>query len=102
MMLRGSFPLTILTIGTPASRAFLQASTLGIIPPDMVPSAMSASTSARVSELTLDAGSSTSSRTPGTSVIVIISLQPMPAATPDTMVSALTLSFVPSASFPIG
>ena len=94
--------MTILTVPTPASRALLQASTLGIMPPDMVPSAISASTSSSVRESILDPESETSLRIPGTSVMATISLQSMPAAMPATMVSALTFSFRPSASLPMG
>ena len=102
IMLLGSFPLTILTVETPASRAFLQASTLGIMPPEIVPSAMRRSTSSRVRESTLEPELLMSSMMPGTSVMVIISLHPTPAATPATMVSAFTLSILPSASLPMG
>ena len=101
-MLSGSFPLTMRTAPAPASRAFLQASTLGIIPPDIVPSAMSSSTLSRVSSSIFDEGSDTSISIPGTSVMAIISVHPAPAAMPAAIVSALTFSILPSASLPIG
>lgn len=101
-MFLGSLPSTMRTAPAPASSALRQASTFGIIPPDIVPSAMSASTSSRETLSSFEEGSPTSSSIPGTSVIVIISSHPTPAAIPAAMVSAFTFSMSPSSSFPIG
>ena len=46
---RGSFPFTIRTFATPAFNALRHASTFGTIPPDMMPFAISSSTSFSVS-----------------------------------------------------
>ena len=51
-----------------ASTAPMQARTFGIMPPWIVPSAMSVSISATTARGTIDAGSSTSVSRPGTSV----------------------------------
>src|SRR5215211_4322140 len=95
----GMRPSTITTPSTPPSTTLTQLSTLGIIPPVMVPSAMSFGTSSSVS-------SSISrfwpSSTPATSVssrsrLAFIAMAMAPAA-----VSAFTLYVSPSLPRPIG
>ena len=82
---------------TPRSRVSRQPSILGIMPAEMVPSAISRRASEALSEWIRLSGSATSRSTPGMSLRTTSFSAPIAAATAVAAVSALTFSFSPSA-----